>query len=83
MKTRKGPACSYHVLCIYVMGISLVFSVKLLTVEVGIYLTLLPSLKFIFLPGCLVQPQYDGFYNALVCLALSYLPVASWRPALF
>ena len=50
----------------------------------GLSPTLFPALETVFfLLGCLVQPQYDDFWLVLLYLALFYLVVISWKPALF
>lgn len=52
----------------------------LLTVRVGMSLTLLPALGVIFfLFSCLVQPEYEEFLFVLLYLVISYLVDVFWR----
>ena len=55
----------------------------LLTVGAGVALILLLDLEILFLLGCLVQPQYEGFYLVFFYLVLSCLAVLFWRSAPF
>ena len=56
----------------------------LLTVGMGVSLTLLPALGTLFLfLGCFFQPGYGGLCLVLLYLVLSCLAVVFWRPVLF
>lgn len=73
----------HQVFCVYVIADSLVYFVGLLTVAVGVYLTVLTAFRTFFLPiGCLVHPQYKDFHLDLY-LVLCCLAVIFWRPHLF
>jgi hypothetical protein len=52
-------------------------------VGAGVALILLLDLEILFLLGCLVQPQYEGFYLVFFYLVLSCLAVLFWRSAPF
>lgn len=68
----------------YVIVISLMIFVRLLTVGGGISLLPFPVLdNFFLLPDCLVKPPYEGFLLVLLYVALPYLAAISWRLALF
>ena len=56
---------------------------RLLTVEVGVSLTLSCSWDFLFLLGGFVQSPDDGFCCVLLYLVLVLFGVVSWKPADF
>jgi hypothetical protein len=73
----------YHILCVYVMAVSLVVG-RTLTVGASVSQMLLPTLGTLFLlMDCLALPQYEGFCLIYLYLVLLCVVVISWRAASF